>query len=67
MACPFEARFPEFTQFFIAMELYEFGIDYANPYGKHKTDKRGDIYGSITRQGNFKEKDRKMKRNRRKR
>jgi hypothetical protein len=66
MACPSEARFPGFTQFFIAMELYEFGIDYASAYGEHETDKRGDIYGSITRQGNFKEKDRKIKRNWRK-
>lgn len=66
MACPSEAIFPGYTQFSIDRELYEFGIDYANPYGKHKTDKRRDAYGSIMRQGNFQEKDREMKRNRRK-
>lgn len=66
MACPPEAIFLGCTQFPIDRKLHEFGTDYANPYGKHKTEKRGDVYGSITRQGNFQEKYREMNRNRRK-
>jgi len=41
MTCPSEEIFPGYTQFSIDRELYEFGIDYANPYGKLKPMKGG--------------------------
>jgi hypothetical protein len=55
------ARFLGLTQFFIAMQLNEFGTDYASLFGEHDSNKRGDVYGSIRRQGDFKEKDRTKK------
>jgi len=39
------------------MELNDFGIDYANPTESIKSIKRGDVYGSIRRQGKLREKD----------
>ncbi len=58
MTMPSEARLLGFPQFFAALQLNQFGTDYASLFGKHETNKRGDVYGSIRRQGDFKEKDR---------
>jgi len=52
-----EPRFLGFTRFSIAMELSDFGIDYASPTESMKSIKRGDVYGSIKRQGKRNEKD----------
>ncbi len=54
MTCSSETILLGFAWFSMDRELHEFGTNYANPYGKHKTDKRGDVYGGITKGGTSK-------------